>query len=251
MKLNFIKYVSISSLIVMGMITSAQADENHSYEINADVGNAKITSFDIVKTNIKSSDNWITFTMNVSGGAGKVKPTASGQLAGSDVFSYVWPTKLNSSLVGFEKNQGILSMAITSQPDFDDTPLFDENGDGNLENDGNVWHSHWVVLVPDDKCGAGALKVKDIPAGSVPQLPVTWPGLPLLLDSPGYSPVFSEQTVEVRVPFRNAKELVGISFDGVTAGLRVNASAHAPLLCVVDVFDIASGDLLLTGMIGN
>ena len=37
------------------------------------------------------------------------------------------------------------------------------------------------------------------------------------------------------------------SFDGVTAGLRVNASVHAPLLCVVDVFKIASGNLGLPG----
>ena len=39
----------------------------------------------------------------------------------------------------------------------------------------------------------------------------------------------------------------GASYDGVTAGLRVNADLHAPLLCVVDVFDVASGDLSLPG----
>lgn len=41
----------------------------------------------------------------------------------------------------------------------------------------------------------------------------------------------------------------GIAFDGVTSGLRVNESAHAPLLCVVDVFDVASGDLSLPGKV--
>jgi hypothetical protein len=30
---------------------------------------------------------------------------------------------------------------------------------------------------------------------------------------------------------------------GVTTGLRVNANVHAPLLCVMDVFNVASGDL--------
>ncbi len=39
----------------------------------------------------------------------------------------------------------------------------------------------------------------------------------------------------------------GVAFDGVTAGLRVSASAHQPLLCVVNVFDVASGDLSLPG----
>jgi hypothetical protein len=219
------------------------------HDIKAKVGNAKMANFDVVHAKITASDNWLTFHMHVSGKAGKTTPTPTGKLEGSKVFSYVWPTKIDSSAVGFDKKQGILAMAITSHPDFDDTPLFDENGDGNLGNDGTVWHSHWVVLVPDDACGKGALKVKDIPAGSKPKLPVTWPGLPLLIDSPGYSPIINNQTVEVRVPFKNAKALKGIAFDGVTAGLRVNESAHAPLLCVVNVFDVASGDLSLPGKV--
>lgn len=45
--------------------------------------------------------------------------------------------------------------------------------------------------------------------------------------------------LEVRVPW----------FDGVTAGLRVIAGAHAPPLCVVDVFKVASGDLSLPGKV--
>lgn len=217
--------------------------------VKAESGNAKMAEFDIVQADIQASDNWLTFKMQVSQKAGQSTPTPTGKLEGSNVFSYVWPTKINSSAVGFEADQGILAMAITSHPDFDDTPLFDENADGNLGNDGTVWHSHWVVLVGDDACGEGALKVKDIPADSQPKLPLTWPGLPILIDSPGYSPVISDETVMVRVPFKNAADLKGIAFDGVTSGLRVNESAHAPLLCVVDVFDVASGDLSLPGAI--
>ncbi len=218
-------------------------------EIKAEAGNAKMANFDIVNAKVTASDNWLTFQMNVSGKAGKTTPTPTGKLEGSDVFSYVWPTKIDSSQVGFDKEQGILAMAITSHPDFDDTPLFDENGDGDLGNDGTVWHSHWVVLVPDNACGDGALKVKDIPKGVNPKLPATWPGLPILIDSPGYSPVIDGQKVQVRVPFRNAKELKNVAFDAVTSGLRVNESAHAPLLCIVDVFDVASGDLSLPGKV--
>lgn len=217
--------------------------------IDAEKGNSKFPDFDIVQASVAASDNWLTFSMRVSKKAGQSKPTPTGKLEGSEVFSYVWPTKIDSSAVGFDKAQGILAMAITSHPDFDDTPLFDENADGDLGNDGTVWHSHWVVLVADDACGKGALKVKDIPAGTTPKLPLTWPGLPILIDSPGYSPVIDDKQVSVRVPFRNAKELKGIAFDGVTSGLRVNESAHAPLLCVVDVFDVASGDLSLPGKV--
>lgn len=238
----------LNYLVSLAMLTSV-SNFAYAHSVKAQKGNAKIAAFDIVQASITASDNWLTFSMQVSKNAGRSKPTTTGKLEGSKVFSYVWPTKIDSSAVGFESNQGILAMAITSHPDFDDTPLFDENADGDLGNDGTVWHSHWVVLVPDDACGKGALKVKDIPKGSQPKLPLTWPGLPILIDSPGYSPQITRNHVSVRVPFRNAKELKGVAFDGVTSGLRVNESAHAPLLCVVDVFDVASGDLSLPGKV--
>lgn len=171
MKTSKIKFVqqSILLLFVITMINTVYAHGNHSNqtdqpnEIKATKDNAKLAAFDIVHAKIEASDRWLNFVMQVSDQAGKTKPTPTGKLEGSDVFSYVWPTKINSDVVGFEADQGILSMAITSHPDFDDTPLFDENGDGNLGNDGTVWHSHWVVLVPDDACGEGALKVKTFP----------------------------------------------------------------------------------------
>ena len=243
--------IGITLALSPSVFTIAQAHEHkaHAGHIQAKAGTAKMAAFDIVHAKVTASDNSLTFSMKVSKEAGKSTPIPTGKLEGSNVFSYVWPTKIDSSAVGFDKEQGILSMAITSHPDFDDTPLFDENGDGNLTNDGTVWHSHWVILVPDDACGKGALKVKDIPAGSSLNLPLTWPGLPILLDSPGYSPIISDQQVSVSVPFKNAKSLKGIAFDGVTSGLRVNESAHAPLLCVVDVFDVASGDLSLPGKV--
>lgn len=117
--------------------------------------------------------------------------------------------------------------------------------------DGNVWHAHWVVLGPDDACGKGSLKVLDIPEGAKPKVPKTWPGLPILLDSPGRSPRLEANAIEIRVPFDDISAVASASFDGVTAGLRVNQSVHSPLLCVVDVFKIASGDLSLPGKLGR
>lgn len=207
--------------------------------------------FDIVQARIRTDGNVAIFQMAVSGKAGASKPTAVGKLAGSDVFSYVWPTSIDPYEVGFERKSGILALAVTAHPDFDDTPLFDENGDGKRDNDGNLWHSHWVVLKPNPQCGADALAVVDIPAGAKPRLPKTWPGLPILIDSPGWQPALQANTVEVRVPFDDIAVVNAAGFDGVAAGLRVNASVHAPLLCVVDVFKIASGDLSLPGMPGG
>ncbi len=204
---------------------------------------AKHAAFDIVKTDIRVNDqnNWLEFSMEVSGTAGAVKPKKTGKFKNSDVYSYVWPTKIDPAEVGFEKGAGILALAVTIHPDFDDTPLFPTKG--------TDWHTHWVVLGPDDACGKGALKVIDIKDGTKPKLPKTWPGVPLLIDSPGYAPNFLKKTLTVRVPFDNLDIIKGAAFDGVTAGLRVNASAHNPLLCVANVFDVASGDLSLPGKV--
>ena len=208
-------------------------------------------SFDIVHTKITTRGRIATFHMGLAKQPGLIKPTATGKVAGSSVFSYVWPTSLDSSEVGFEKNAGILALAVTSHPDFDDTPLYDENSDSNPSNDGGIWHSHWVVLEPNESCGKGALGVVDIPEGSTPKLPKTWPGFPILLDSPGWDPIFGSDTVEVNVAFDSINTLKDTQFDGVTAGLRINQSVHAPLLCVVNVMDIASGDLSLPGKVNQ
>ena len=220
-------------------------------EIDASANRAARADFDIVRTTLAVDGNHAIFRMAVSGTAGATKPTKSGKLAGSEVYSYVWPTTIDPSTVGFEPGSGVLAFAVTSHPDFDDTPLFDENGDGALDNDGDVWHSHWVVLQPDDACGKGALKVVDITEGAKPALPKTWPGLPILIDSPGWSPRIDARSVEVRVPFDDIGAVRSARFDGVTAALRVHASVHDPMLCVVDVFEVASGDLSLPGKVGQ
>lgn len=245
MRQNILKITS-----ALAMLCGATLSHNaHSHEggIKSEPGVAKVADFDIVHTKITTKDNVATFHMAVSGNAGKTTPSATGKLAGSNVFSYVWPTSIDPYEVGFERGSGILALAVTAHPDFDDTPFYDENGDGNLANDGNLWHSHWVVLKPNEACGPGALGVVDIPAGQKPRLPKTWPGFPILLDSPGWNPVLNAETVEVKVPFEDIGVVANATFDGVTAGLRVNASVHAPLLCVVDVFKVASGDLSLPG----
>jgi hypothetical protein len=55
--------------------------------------------------------------------------------------------------------------------------------------------------------------------------------------------------VEVHVPLEKIGALTTASFDGVTAGLKVNANLHVPLLCVQNVFKVASGNLSLPGKV--
>jgi hypothetical protein len=103
------------------------------------------------------------------------------------------------------------------------------------------------VLTPTPDCGPDALAVRDIPPGATPRLPPTWPGLPLFIDSPGFVPELAGDEIVVPVDLPGFAEGEGFGYDGVTAALRVNASVHAPLLCVTDVFDVASGNLSLPG----
>lgn len=239
---------AIAAIAAAG-IAEAHGTGKHTGGILAQPSKTVAADFDIVHAKVTRAGNVATFHMAVSGKAGRSKPAATGKLAGSRVFSYVWPTSLDPYAVGFERGSGILAMAVTAHPDFDDTPLYDENGDGKRDNDGDLWHSHWVVLKPDAACGKDALAVVDIPEGASPRLPKTWPGLPLLIDSPGWDPVLSAERIEVQVAFDAPDVLADLTFDGVTAGLRVNASMHSPLLCVTDVFKVASGDLSLSGRI--
>jgi hypothetical protein len=250
MKVNTVSQLAIGVAWALSS-TLVIAHGHHSGGISTKASKTVKAPFDIVHTKISTDGNVAVFHMAVSGKAGASKPTKSGKLAGSSVFSYVWPTSLDPSTVGFEPKAGILAFAVTSHSDFDDTPLFDENGDGNPNNDGGVWHSHWVVLQPDDACGKGSLKVVDIPKDSKPKLPKTWPGLPILIDSPGWSPIFKKDSVEVRVPFDDIGAVNAATFDGVTAALRVNASVHNPLLCVANVFKIGSGNLSLPGKVNQ
>ncbi len=208
-------------------------------------------AFDILAAHAHRAGRQVTFHMTTAGIAGSRRPEPAGQLGGAPVLSYVWPTTLDPSAVGFEGGTGILALAATSHPDFDDTPLYDENRDGDPGNDGDDWHSHWVVLTPTETCGAGALGVRDIAEGETPRLPATWPGLPLFLDSPGFTPLFDGAEISVTVGLADPGADPGaeIGYDGVTAALRVNADIHAPLLCVTDVFDVASGNLSLPGRV--
>lgn len=231
-------------LLAITLAAGLLAQPAAAHEITSPVDDDKPAAFDITRAGATTDGRLTTFAMELAGTAGSIKPKAIGQLAGAKVESYVWPTSLDPSVVGFDRESGILSLAITAHPDFDDTPLFDEDQDGDPTNDGADWHSHWVVLVEDTACGAG-LKVRDVSPG-VDLLPATAPYLPIALDSPGMSPILNGRTARITVPVSDTEN---VSFDAVTAVLMVNEKTEAPLLCVTGVHDVASGDLSLPGRV--
>lgn len=241
-----------SLLLLILILMAAPSVLAHDGEpIHADEDDVIDAEFDIVYSQVLEIGSNLIFHMIVNGEAGITIPEATGEVPGAEVLSYVWPTSLDSSTAGFDPEQGILALAVTAHPDFDDTPLWDEDGDGNPDNDGALWHSHWVVLVPDEACGTDGLKVRDILEGESPTLPDTWPQLPILIDSPDYPLELSGSEIVVTVPRSKLFDVDTFNFDGVTAGLRVNANLHNPFLCVTGVSDIASGDLSLPGVSGR
>ena len=188
----------------------------------------------------------IIFSAWVAGQAGQTYPEAAGQLNGAPVLGYVFPTNLRSSDVGFSEEEGIVAMAITAHPDFDDTPLWDENMDRNYANDGRVWHAHWVILGTDGRV-PGGLSVKQFdPKADDVLLPPTNPGMPMFMDSPGFQVVTKGDRISVIVPAYRMNQQTEFKYDGAAAYMEVNTeNKDMPMLGVYAVYSVASGDLSL------
>lgn len=208
----------------------------------------KNDDFAIKKVSVtnKSSFGITIWEIDVKGTAGKTKPTKMGQLDGAHVLGYVFPTSLKPTDVGFGKTDGIVALALTSHPDFDDTPLWDENNDSIFDNDGHVWHPHWVILTKDKRV-AGGLSVKQFKkADKTVILPPTNPGMPMYMDSPGYPVTTKQSTITVVVPNYRMNNQTNFKYDGVTAFMKVNTSKeYLPMLGVYEVYSVASIDLSL------
>ncbi len=209
---------------------------------------AQNTDFKIQSTNVNYDvvlDQFV-FSITVEGRAGNTTPIPVGQLDGAPVQGYVFPTTLKSTDVGFGQTDGIVALALTSHPDFDDTPLWDENRDTNYDNDGIVWHPHWVILIEDDRV-AGGLSVKQFDKEDKSViLPPTNPGMPMYMDSPGYPVITKNHIIKVVVPRYRIRASQDFKFDGVAAFMKVNTSnSELPMLGVYEVYSVSSDDLSL------
>lgn len=216
----------------------------------------KNADFDLTAASVThvSDLDLLVFEQQVAGAAGGTTPRARGTLDGAPVLGYVFPTTLPPAAAGFGGGDGLLALAVTSHPDFDDTPLWDENGDGDFGNDGLAWHTHWVVLVEDTRV-PGGLSVKAFAKADAVVLPPTNPGMPMYMDSPGFSVIARGQALRVLVPASRLRlDAAGPTFryDAVTCYMEVSApdGGHGadrdkPMLGVYEVFDVLSGKLTL------
>lgn len=205
-------------------------------------------NFSITKVRVSHNEALAStiWEISVKGKAGETTPKPVGQLNGAPVLGYVFPTSLKPTDVGFSQTEGILALALTSHPDFDDTPLWDENSDKIYDNDGIVWHPHWVILT-EDKRVKGGLAVKQFSKEDESVvLPPTNPGMPMYMDSPGFQVITSGSTIKVLIPDYRINHQTQFNYDGVCAFMKVNTEdKEKPMLGVYEVYSVASGDLSL------
>ena len=234
-----LKSIFLSIALTVGIVTTSFAQNSYNND-NFAIKSAKVTHMSDLDISV--------WEITVKGTAGKTVPRAAGQLDGAPVIGYVFPTSLKSSDVGFGNTEGIVAMALTSHPDFDDTPLWDEDMDGNPTNaaEGVIWHAHWVVL-NEDKRVAGGLAVKQFdPEDKSVVLPPTNPGMPMYMDSPGFAVKTTGNTIKVIIPDFRVNNKTSFNYDGVAAYMQVNTSKEdKPLLGVYEVYSVASGNLSL------
>ncbi len=140
----------------------------------------------------------------------------------------------------------IVALAVTVHPDFDDTPIWDENGGDDLANDGGAYHAHWVPLVQDERA-SGGLSVKAVEAADPATVPpATNAGPPIYLDSPGFAVRLDGGGVWVIVPIERAGGETSFTYDGVTSSLVVHTSDPGrPTLGVEEVHAVLFGALSL------
>ncbi len=191
----------------------------------------------------KDLDQYV-FSMDVEGEAGKSIVQAAGSMSGAPVLAYVFPTTLKPEAAGFSSTEGILALVAAQHPDFDDSPYFDENRDGNPNNDGATWHTHWVVLMKDSRV-KGGLAVKEFKDAKGVVLPPTAPKMAMYMDSPGHPVVLRGSALHVIVPGYRLQASGGFKFDAVTCYLEVSHDSNLPMLGVYEVFNILSKDLSL------
>ncbi|WP_276483863.1 hypothetical protein [Paraflavitalea pollutisoli] len=245
----------LAGAILAGFSALAGIDCDSCQQGKAKKSTINETDYVITAATITHNKKWgqLEFEIIVQGQAGRSFSKAAGQMNGAPVDGYVFPTTLSSEDIGFSKTDGIVALALTAHPDFDDTPLWDEDGDGNYGNDKIVWHPHWVVLVADKRV-PGGLSVKEFdPKDKSVVLPKTNPGMPMYMDSPGFQVVTEGKAIRIVVPDYRVRFKTNFKFDAVGAYMQLytgEGGGHAsdgkmPMLGVYKVYSVLSKKLTL------
>ena len=248
---RMLRLICILSLSVLLALSANRVQAQSSYQVSPI---AKTASLELDSANVKymTDLDLVVFEQKLQDIAGTNMPSPKGSLDGAPVLGHVFPTTLKPEDVGFNSTDGIVALAVTSHPDFDDTPLWDEDEDGVYDNAGLLFHSHWVVLANDDRV-AGGLAVKEYKQGdSGVVMPPTHPDMQIYIDSPGFTVLSEQNSLKVIIPAARINHKTDFKFDAVTAYMEVNTSDNnRPMLGVYEVYSVASGDLSLPYVVQN
>ncbi|RYG15745.1 MAG: hypothetical protein EOO07_14720 [Chitinophagaceae bacterium] len=237
------KTIFISVLLLSAAIANA-CEKCQQYGKSKDFN---IKSASIVHNKLNST---LEFQLTVEGNAGATQPQPIGKFDMAPVLGYVIPTTLKAEDIGFSPTEGIVAMAITSHPDFDDTPLWDENMDKNFANDGILWHPHWVILIKDQRV-PGGFSVKEHKKAEVVSKPKTAPNMNMYMDSPGYAVGTVGNKIGMSVPLYHVNNKTNFKFDALACYMQISApdgktmdkEHDKPMLGVYNVYNILSRDL--------
>jgi hypothetical protein len=181
-------------------------------------------------------------SIKVKGKAGGTTPDSTGKMNGAGILSYLFPTNLKAEDIGFSKTEGIVALALSSHPDFDFSPLWDENNNGVYNDDGRSWQAHWVILVKEARVGGGfAVKElnKDDQKITLPKTAAL--NLPVYMDSPGFQVVIKDHTIKVVIPSYRVNNRIDFNFNAMTCYMTYNVSdPNLPLLGIRNIYYTAA-----------
>jgi hypothetical protein len=184
----------------------------------------------------------LVLSIKVKGEAGGTTPDSLGRMDGAGILSYLFSTSLKAEDIGFSKTEGVVALAITSHPDLEVSPLWDENNNGVYNDDGRSWQAHWVILVKEARVGGG-YAVKELnKEDQTIRLPKTAAlNLPVYMDSPGFQVVIKDHTIKVVVPAYRINNNVDFKFNAMTCYMTYNVTdPNLPLMGIRNVYYTAS-----------
>ncbi len=173
----------------------------------------------------KQDLNELVLSIKVKGKAGGTTPDSLGDINNAGILTYLFTTSLKAEDIGFSKTEGLVALAITSHPDLDFSPLWDENNNGVYNDDGRSWQAHWVILVKEERVGGG-YAVKELKnEDQTIMLPKTAAGnVPVCLDSPGFQVVMKDHTIKVVIPSNRINNKLDFKFNAMSCYMTYNVS---------------------------
>jgi hypothetical protein len=189
----------------------------------------------------------LVLSIKVKGKAGATMPDSLGNMDGAGIVSYLFPTNLKAEDIGFGKTEGIVALALTSHPDFDFSPLWDENNNGVYNDDGRAWQSHWVILVKEARVGGGyAVKELNKEDHNIILPKTAAINIPLYIDSPGFQVVIKDHTIKVVIPSYRINNKTDLKFNAMSCYMTYNLTdPNLPILGIRNIYYTASEKVLL------